>query len=84
MGTRITDIDMNNTFSVDGETRSLAQRCKTWKRAFLLYFSGKGVTQDAQIKALLLHTAGLGVQQIYYTLVNDSNDKNNFNAILAM
>ena len=86
MATRITDNDINslNTFSVDGETSSLPQRWKTWKRAFLLYVVGKGVTQDAQIKALLLHTAGLGMQQIYYTLVNESNDKNNFNAIAAI
>ena len=71
MATRITDNDMYslNTFSVEGETSSLAQCWKTWKRAFLLYVVGKGVTQDAQKKALLLHTAELGVQQIYYTLV---------------
>ena len=86
MATRITDNDMNsfNTFSVDGETSSLAQRWKTWKRAFLLYVVGKGVTQDAQKKALLLHTAGLGVQQIYYTLVDESNDENNFDATVAI
>ena len=86
MATRITDNDMYslNTFSVDGETSSLAQRWKTWKRAFLLYVVGKGVTQDAQKKALLLHTAGLGVQQIYYTLVDESNDENNFDATVAI
>ena len=34
--------------------------------------------------ALLLHTAGLGVQQIYYTLVDEFNDKNNFDATVAI
>ena len=50
----------------------------------MLYEVGKGVTQDAQKKALLLHTVGLGVKQIYYTLVDKSNDKNNFNATVAI
>ena len=90
MATRITDNDMNslNTFSVDGEASSFAvnwkTRWKTWKRAFLLYVVGEDVTQDAQKKALLLLTAGLGVQQIYYALVDESNDKNNFDATVAI
>ena len=39
MATRITDNDMNsiNTFGDDGETSHLAQRWKTWKKAFWLY-----------------------------------------------
>ena len=40
--------------------------------------------KSAQKKALLLHTSGLGVQQIYYTLVDESNDKNNFDATVAI
>ena len=86
MATRITGNDMDSlkTFSVGDETSSLAQRWKTWKRAFLLSVVGKGVTQDAQKKALLLHTAGLWVQHIYYTLVDKSNDKNNSDATFAI
>ena len=86
MATRIADSDTNslNAFIVDGETSSLAQRWKTWKRAFLLYVIGKGVTQNSQKKALLLYTAGLVVQQIYYTLVDQSSDKNNFDATVVI
>ena len=73
-----------NTFSVDGETSSVAQRWKTCNRAFLLYVVRKGVMQDAQKKALLLHIAELGVQQIYYILVDDFNDKKNFDATVAI
>ena len=36
---------------------------------------GKGVTQDTQKQALLLHIAGLEVQDIYYTLVGDNENK---------
>ena len=50
----------------------------------MLYVVGKGVTQDAQKKALLLHTAGLGVKQHYYTFVDESNEKNNIDATVAI
>ena len=71
-------------FNIDSKTSSLAQRWIKWKRAFLLYVVGKGVMQDARKKALLLHTVGLGVQQIYYILIDESNDKNNFDATVGI
>ena len=50
------------------ETDNLAARWKRWHRAFELYVTGKGVADAAQKKALLLHTAGMETQDIYYTL----------------
>ena len=49
----------------------MSVRWKKWKRSFKLYLTGKGVTVDSQKRALLLHAAGVGVQEIYFTLVNE-------------
>ena len=37
---------------------------------------GKGITKDSQKRGLLLHTAGLDVQEVYFTLVPDGAEKN--------
>ena len=42
-----------------------------WKRSFGLYLKGKGLTDDAQKKALPLHAVGVDVQEIFFTLVNE-------------
>ena len=43
-------------------------RWDKWLRGFRLYSQGKGVKDPGQMKALLLHSAGNEVQDIYYTL----------------
>ena len=58
-------------FDVTGDPSGVGQRWKRWKRAFKLYIVGKGVTDDKQKQALLLHMAGLGVQEIFFTLVEE-------------
>ena len=62
-------------FDVQGEPQSLAQRWKLWKRSFNLFVVGKGVKEEKQKTALLLHTAGPAVQEIFYTLVGEEEDK---------
>ncbi|XP_038060004.1 uncharacterized protein K02A2.6-like [Patiria miniata] len=44
------------------------QAWKKWLRSFELYVTGKGVTDVEQRKALLLHCAGVAVQDIFYSL----------------
>ena len=44
---------------------------RPWLRAFELLATGKGVKNVDQKKALLLHTAGLNVQDIYFTLTEE-------------
>ncbi|XP_068671483.1 amidase-like [Montipora foliosa] len=51
-------------------------RWRKWKRAFQLYVLGKGITNDSQKRGLLLHTAGLDVQEVYFTLVPDGAETN--------
>ena len=47
------------------ETLSIAARWKRWMRALELYADGKGIIDAAQKKALLLHKAGMAVQDIF-------------------
>ena len=66
---QITDIYSLPHFDPKGEPNSLSVRWKRWKRAFNLYVASKGVTNECQKIALLLHSGGMELQEIYYTLV---------------
>lgn len=55
-------------FDCIGDIASLGNRWKRWLRAFHLYVAGRGVTDNAQKQALLLHCAGMDVQDVFYTL----------------
>ena len=43
------------------------KKWRRWKRAFELFVVGKGVTDNTQKRALLLHCAGIDVQDIFDT-----------------
>ena len=66
-------------FDHKGEPNSLSVRWKRWKRAFNLYVASKGVTNEGQKVTLLLHSGGIELQEIYYTLVSENQDTS-FNA----
>ena len=66
------DVGCLEPFNPKGEPHSLSQRWKRWKRAFNLYVTGKGVSDDGQKRALFLHVAGMDVQEIYFTLAADA------------
>ena len=63
-------------FQVKGNSQSISQQWRNWKRGFQLYVLGKGITNDPQKQGLLLHTAGLDVQEVYSTLGPDGAEKN--------
>ena len=65
------DVGLLVSFDTKGDPHGLSQRWSKWKRSFKLYLTGKGVTDDAQKRALLLHAAGVDVQEIYFTLVSE-------------
>ena len=50
------------------DTAGISARWERWLRAFELFADGKGVKHADQKKALMLHTAGLSVQDIFFTL----------------
>lgn len=66
-------IDLNSVpkFEAHGDPTHLGQTWKRWFRSFELFVAGKGVTDKDQKKALLLHCAGIEVQDIFYTLADE-------------
>ena len=55
---------------------------KRWKRAFDLYVASKGVINDKQKVALLLHSGEMELQEVFYTLVPEDQETS-FTACLA-
>ncbi|KAF6030125.1 hypothetical protein EB796_011565 [Bugula neritina] len=56
------------TFSVSTDPLTVGSRWKKWKRAFEYFVVGRGVTNAAQKKALLLNMAGKEAQDIFEVL----------------
>ncbi|CAG2188160.1 unnamed protein product [Mytilus edulis] len=67
-------IDLNPVGNFDVSGDRLGQSWTRWLRGFELYATGKGVDDKKQKKALLLHCAGLDVQDIYFTLTEEDGD----------
>ena len=67
-----------------GEPTTLSVQWKRWKCAFHLYVTSKGVTNQAQKVALLLHSGGMELQEIYYTLAPEDEAQNNFDNCLIV
>ena len=61
-------------FECKGNSSALAPRWKKWLQSFQYFLVAKGVVNDAQKKALLLHTAGIEVQELYETLTAPGTD----------
>ena len=53
---------------VTGPAHVVSERWRKWKRSFKYMVEGKGISDKAQCKSLLLHTAGEAVQDIFDTL----------------
>lgn len=68
------------TFDCDGDPTSLGHRWQKWKRGLKNYLLALGIDLPLKKRAILLHTGGLGLQDIYYNLPGahveegDSND----------
>ena len=55
-------------FDCKGNSSALGPRWKKWLQSFQYFLVAKGVVNDAQKKALPLHTVGMEVQELYETL----------------
>ena len=55
-------------FDCIGNITSLGPRWQWWKTAFQFFIDDKGVTDPKQKRALLLHSPGMDVQEVYSTL----------------
>ena len=58
------------------DTAGISARWERWLRAFELFANGKEVKHADQRKALMLHTAGLSVQDIFFTLDEGTGENN--------
>ena len=58
------------------DTAGISARWERWLRAFELFADGKGIKHADQKKALMLHTAGLSVQDIFFTLDEGTGENN--------
>ena len=61
-------IELNGVQKFEPRDDRTGQTWERWLKGFQLFVTGKGVTNDAQMTALLLHCAGSEVQDIFYTL----------------
>lgn len=57
-----------DNFDCEGDSSSLGHRWEKWKRALDIYLLAAGIDRPIKKRAVLLHTAGLAFQEIYYNL----------------
>ena len=56
------------TFDPTGEESETAQKWDRWLRSFELFLEASAIQNEKRKRALLLHHAGEGVQEVWYTL----------------
>ena len=77
------DLSRPPAFDLTGESASVGVRWKRRKKGFMYYLDARGITQVKQDKALLLHSAGTDVQDIFEKLTgpghadSEENDTHN-------
>lgn len=69
-------IEIGGIQRFDPNVNNVEFRWKKWLRGFELYAVRKGVTRADQKKALLVHSAGNEVQDIYFTLTETDPGEN--------
>ena len=57
-----------------GDANTLSSRWKRWVRAFNLFDTSRVVVADKQKVALLLHMGGIDLQDLFYSLVPETED----------
>jgi hypothetical protein len=57
-------------FDSTGASTSVSPRWKRWRKSFQFFVEAKGIEEAKQKKALLLHCAGVDVQEIFEALDN--------------
>ena len=63
-------------FDISGPAHEVSARWTKWRRSFTYYVEGKGITDQSRLRSLLLHHAGVAVQDRYATLAEDSEEDN--------
>ena len=73
-----------SVMSEQNTTHTLSVRWKRWKRLFDLYVLAKGIVEDRQKVALLLHTARQEVQDLYYTLAGSEEELKDYKDVVEL
>ena len=63
-----------SSFDPKGDITTLCARWKRWKRALSLYVKSRGVSDEGQKMALMLHTGAMALQEVFYSLVEEDAD----------
>ena len=63
-----------SSFDPKGDPTMLCACWKRWKRAFNLYVKSRGVSDEGQKVALMLHTGDMALHEVYYSLVEEDAD----------
>ena len=63
-------------FDISGPAYEVSARWTKWRRSFTYYVEGKGITDQSHLRSLLLHHAGVALQDRYATLAEDSEEDN--------
>ena len=70
------DLSGPSTFGIVGEASSIGTRWKRLKKGFQYYLDARRIKQEKQAKALLLHLAGMDVQDIFENLTDPGHPEN--------
>lgn len=62
-------------FEVDADVTTLAEKWKEWKTAVEYMIQARGITNATRKEAILLHSGGIGLQQIYLTLPDPEEEE---------
>lgn len=64
-------------FDCEGDTASISFRWQRWKRALEIYFVATNINDQNKKRAVLLHSAGLVLQDIYFNIpgAHETDDK---------
>ena len=63
-----------SSFYPEGDPTMLCAHWKRWKRAFNLYVKSRGVFAEGQKVGLMLHTGGMALQDMFYSLAEEDAD----------
>ncbi|XP_022826077.1 uncharacterized protein LOC111363865 [Spodoptera litura] len=55
-------------FDCEGDTTSVSSRWVKWKRALDIYFVATNTNEQNKKRAMLLHSGGMGLQDIYFNI----------------
>ena len=67
---------------LSGDSAGVANRWIKWKRSFMYFIEAKGITGNTRKKAVLLHSIGPEVQEIFEHLPDVAEDINEFEKTL--